>query len=70
MAQLITAAMAGAPRQPGSGTGGVEAPDLGRAQREAMEKSSLIYVRSVSTGSRSGQAHGNNNPAPELGLGL
>ncbi len=42
------------PYQPGSGTGaGAETPDLGKAEREAMEKSSLIYVRNVSASSGS-----------------
>jgi len=60
------------PYQPGSGTGaGAEIPDLGKAEREAMEKSSLIYVRNVSASSASAQARELfNNQAPELGLGL
>ena len=57
------------PYQPGSGTG-AETPDLGKAEREAMEKSSLIYVRNVSANSGSAQARETNVPAPELGLGL
>ena len=58
------------PYQPGSGTG-TETPDLGKAEREAMEKSSLIYVRSASASSASAQARELfNNQAPELGLGL
>jgi len=60
------------PYQPGSGAGnGAETPDLGKAEREAMEKSSLIYVRSASASSASAQARELfNNQAPELGLGL
>ncbi len=60
------------PYQPGSGTGtGAETPDLGKAEREAMEKSSLIYVRNVSAGSASTQVRAIlNDPASELGLGL
>jgi len=59
------------PYQPGSGPGVAEAPDLGKAEREAMEKSSLIYVRSASASSASAQARELfNNPVPELGLGL
>jgi hypothetical protein len=59
------------PYQPGSGTtAGAEPPDLGKREREAMEKSSLIYVRSASASSVSAQAREANNPAPELGLGL
>ncbi len=57
------------PYQPGSGTG-AETPDLGKGEREAMEKSSLIYVRNVSANSGSAQAREINDPAPELGLGL
>jgi hypothetical protein len=60
------------PYQPSSGTGaGAETPELGKAEREAMEKSSLIYVRSASASSASAQAREPfNNQAPELGLGL
>src|SRR5260370_33998109 len=58
------------PYQPGSGSG-AETPDLGKAEREAMEKSSLIYVRSASASSASAQARELfNDPASELGLGL
>ncbi len=56
------------PYQPGSA--GAETPDLAKAEREAMEKSSLIYVRNVSANSGSAQARVINDPAPELGLGL
>jgi len=56
------------PYQPGSA--GAETPDLGKAEREAMEKSSLVYVRSASANSGSAQAREINEPAPELGLGL
>jgi hypothetical protein len=56
------------PYQPGSGA---ETPDLGKAEREAMEKSSLIYVRNLSANSASAQVRGIfNDPASELGLGL
>jgi len=57
------------PYQPSSGSG-AETPDLGKAEREAMEKSSLIYVRNVSASSASAQAREINDPASELGLGL
>ena len=57
------------PYQPGSGTG-AETPDLGKAEREAMEKSSLIYVRNVSAKSGSAQAREISDRALELGLGL
>jgi hypothetical protein len=60
------------PYQPGSGIGaGAETPDSGKAEREAMEKSSLIYVRNASANSASAQAREIfGNPATELGLGL
>jgi hypothetical protein len=60
------------PYQPGSGTSaGGEAPDLSKTEREAMEKSSLVYVRNVSTNLASAQAHEVfNDPASQLGLGL
>lgn len=58
------------PYQPGS-SAGAETSDLGKAEREAMEKSSLIYVRSGSAISASAQARELfNNPVPEQGLGL
>ena len=58
------------PYQPGSGPG-AETPDLGKAEREAMGKSSLVYVRSVSANSASAPAREIlNDPASELGLGL
>ena len=57
------------PYQPGLSTS-AETPDLGKAEREAMEKSSLIYVRNVSASSASAQPREINDPAPELGLGL
>jgi hypothetical protein len=59
------------PYQPSSGIGtGAETSDVGKAEREAMEKSSLIYVRNVSANSVSAHAREINDPAPELGLGL
>jgi hypothetical protein len=60
------------PYQPVSGTGaGAETPDLGKAERESMEKSSLVYVRSASASSASAQANEIlDDPASELGLGL
>jgi len=59
------------PYQPGSAiSGGAETPDLAKAEREAMEKSSLIYVRNVSANSGSAQAREINDPAPEPGFGL
>jgi hypothetical protein len=53
-----------------SGSADTETPDLSKAEREAMEKSSLIYVRNVSANSGSVQAREISDPAPELGLGL
>ena len=55
------------PYQPGSGA---ETSDLGKAEREAMEKSALVYVRNVSASSASAKGREINDPAPELGLGL
>jgi hypothetical protein len=57
------------PYQPGSGAG-AETPDLGKAEREAMEKASLIYVRNISANSASTRARDIDNSLPELGLGL
>jgi len=57
------------PFQPGSGAG-AETPDLGKAEREAMEKSSLIYARDISANSGGVQAREIRDPAPEPGLGL
>lgn len=42
--------------------------DAGRAEREAMEKSSLMYVRKVSAGTAGLQTI--NDAVPQLGLGL
>jgi hypothetical protein len=51
------------PYQPGSDIGvGAQTSDLGKAEREAMEKSSLIYVRNVSANSGSAQAREINDP--------
>ncbi len=56
------------PYQSGSGA---QTPDLDKAEREAMEKSSLVYVRSASASSASAQAREIlHDPASELGLGL
>jgi hypothetical protein len=52
------------------GPAGVETSDFGKAEREAMEKSSLIFVRNASAKSGSAQAPEINDPAPQLGLGL
>ena len=45
-----------------------ETSDVGKAEREAMEKPSLTYVRKVSASPAGFQAL--NNAAPQLGLGL
>jgi hypothetical protein len=53
------------PYQPGSIA---EASDMGKAEREAMEKPSLTYVRKVSASPPGFQTV--NDAAPQLGLGL
>jgi len=53
------------PYQPGSNA---EASDVGKAEREAMEKPSLMYVRKLSTVPAGSQVL--SDAAPELGLGL
>ncbi|MGA8345207.1 MAG: hypothetical protein WB781_24975, partial [Candidatus Sulfotelmatobacter sp.] len=53
------------PYQPGSSA---ETSDVGKAEREAMEKPSLMYVRKVSANPAGFQAVG--DAAPQLGLGL
>ena len=53
------------PYQPGSSA---ETSDLGKAEREAMEKPSLMYVRKVSASPAGFQPL--NDAAPQLGLGL
>ena len=60
------------PYQPGtSGNGAAEIPDSGKAEREAMEKSSLVYVRNLSAiqGSSRGEEIP-SGPEPDIGLGL
>lgn len=61
-----------APYQPGTANNNAaEIADAGKAEREAMEKPSLVYVRSVSAvqgSSRSEEAYA--GPEPEIGLGL
>jgi hypothetical protein len=54
--------------QPYEATSSTETLDLGKTEREAMEKPSLIYVRKLSISApEPGTANG---AAPELGLGL
>lgn len=50
---------------------GVDGTDLGKAEREAMEKSSLIYVRNVSANVVNPQTRERMSvETPEIGLGL
>jgi type IV secretory pathway VirB10-like protein len=59
------------PYQAGAAPAGVDGTDLGKAEREAMEKSSLIYVRNISTSGVDPQAREKMSiGAPEIGLGL
>jgi hypothetical protein len=59
------------PYQAGPAPTGVDRTDLGKAEREAMEKSSLIYVRNVSADGVEPQAREKiSNGSPEIGLGL
>jgi hypothetical protein len=59
------------PYQAGTAPTGVDGTDLGKAEREAMEKSSLIYERNVSTSGVDSQAREKMSiGAPEVGLGL
>ncbi|MGB8114300.1 MAG: hypothetical protein WCF22_11030, partial [Candidatus Sulfotelmatobacter sp.] len=53
------------PYQPGSNA---ETSDIGKTEREAMEKPSLMYVRKVSASPGGFQTL--NDAAPQLGLGL
>jgi hypothetical protein len=53
------------PYQPGASA---ETSDVGKAEREAMEKPSLMYVRKVSASPAGFQTL--NDAAPQLGLGL
>jgi hypothetical protein len=66
------------PDQPGwqappyqAGATSVDGTDLGKAEREAMEKSSLIYVRNASTSGVDSDARERMSiGTPEIGLGL
>jgi len=51
-----------------AGSTAADTSDMSKAEREAMEKPSLMYVRKVSTGPTSTQSA--NDAMPELGLGL
>jgi hypothetical protein len=58
------------PYQAGAVPTGVDGADLGKAEREAMEKSSLIYVRNVSTSAVDSQSRESSSIGlPEVGLG-
>jgi hypothetical protein len=60
-----------APPYQGAAPAGVDGTDLGKAEREVMEKSSLIYVRSVSANAVDTQARDRIRiGTPEIGLGL
>ena len=59
------------PYQAGAAPTGIDGTDLGKSEREAMEKSSLIYVRNVSASGADTQARERIGiGAPEIGLGL
>ena len=60
------------PYQPGAAANGsADAPDLGKAERDAMEKSSLVYARNVSSSQTGSQDHRGRLESPqEIGLGL
>ncbi len=60
------------PYQPGANANNAaDIPDPGKAEREAMEKSSLVYARSISApqGNSPGEEI-SSNPGPDIGLGL
>ena len=58
------------PYQAGATPAGVDGTDLGKAEREAMEKSSLIYVRNVSVSGVNPQTRERmSTETPEIGLG-
>jgi hypothetical protein len=59
------------PYQAGAAPVGVDGTDLAKAEREAMEKSSLIYVRNVSASGVNPQTRERMSTGmPEIGLGL
>jgi type IV secretory pathway VirB10-like protein len=61
------------PYQPGTSVNNVaDLPDPGKAEREAMEKSSLVYVRRISAlqEGNSRREEISSNPGPDIGLGL
>lgn len=59
------------PYQAGAVAVGIDGADLGKAEREAMEKSSLVYVRTVSATQTESQSRERTNlMTSEIGLGL
>jgi hypothetical protein len=59
------------PYQSGAAPVGIDGADLGKAEREALEKSSLVYVRTVSATQTESQSRDRTNlMTPEIGLGL
>jgi hypothetical protein len=60
------------PYQPGTNAnGGAETPDLGKAERDALEKSSLVFVRSVSAAKDNAYSRAASmNIGPDIGLGF
>lgn len=59
------------PYQAGTAPAGIDGTDVGKAEREAMEKSSLIYVRNRSTSGIDSDAREKMSiGVPEIGLGL
>ena len=54
-----------------SATNVADVPDPGKTEREAMEKSSLVYVRSISAlQGNSRREEISSDPGPDIGLGL
>ena len=59
------------PYQTGAPPVGIESTDLGKAEREAMEKSALVFVRNVPAAQTESQSRDRMNlMTPEIGLGL
>jgi Bacterial conjugation TrbI-like protein len=58
------------PYQAGAAPVGIDAADLGKTEREAMEKTSLVYVRTVSAPQTESQSRDKIDLIPEIGLGL
>src|SRR5579862_123119 len=59
------------PYQEGAVPVGIDGADLAKAEREAMEKTSLVYVRTVSATQTESQSRDTTNlMTPEIGLGL